>query len=94
MADERTPEQVEADAALEQAIRNAVEAHRPAGRPPSIITTALVLYAETWYDADGDGITAVGRHIPGHGEAPYHVLIGLTDTALTMFRNEVIQSDL
>lgn len=93
MPQERTPEQIAADDALDEAIRNVVEVYKPEGRPASIITASIVVYAETWYDEEGDGITAIGRHVPAGGTVPYHVLIGMIETARAHFLTEVVATD-
>ena len=74
----RTPEQVEADEALTEALKRVNEAYY--GETPFLITDYIVVYVEQSFDDEGDPLDNVAVQCR-NGYIPPHKTLGLIDVA-------------
>jgi hypothetical protein len=75
----RTPDEVKADQALEEAIQDVlVTSGWAAGK---LLTEYIVIGTQIGYDNDGDRVSSY-FHLLSSGELPYHHIVGLLHTGL------------
>lgn len=91
MADERTIDQVEADKMLDASMDAQAKAYSDDGNP-GVVTASIGVYAATKY-VEGDSVTVVGICTPDDNTMPYHVAIGLLESALIIYRARVTEPD-
>jgi hypothetical protein len=91
MADDRTPEQREADAQLAEAVDRVAEAYgeQSAGW---VTTEYVVIWARQGWDDDGDPSTVVGTAVP-ENTVPIHRLLGLFEYAAVRYRKLIGTDD-
>ncbi len=86
----RTPEQIEADNALTDAIEAVHRAYDD--DIEGVLTKYVVLAQRQWWDDDGDSITA-SYSSPRDLGVPVSDLLGMVEYASTRFRAEIARDD-
>ncbi|AHH22092.1 hypothetical protein NONO_c73360 [Nocardia nova SH22a] len=82
----RTPEQIAADDQLTAAIEAACAAYSDA--PEGVLTKYVVLTQRSYWNDDGDHVTACDR-LPMNGEVPTPDVLGMIEFASTVLRHEI-----
>jgi hypothetical protein len=80
----RTPEQVEADGALTEAVERCLRAYQEDGTAWALSEYVVISSQHRW-DDDGDGITAVAT-LYRDSDVPVHRALGLVQYAATRMR--------
>ena len=89
MADERTAEQVAADAQLREAIQAVAEAYTEDGSS-WVATEYVAVYSMQRWTEEGDALAAVGTAVDGDS-VPLHRQLGLVEYAAARYRRLVMQ---
>jgi hypothetical protein len=89
MAMPRTPEQIEADDGLTDAITKVIKAYHGAERA-FVLSEYVVLVAQQGWEDDGDSVTAM-TSVPRDGDVPIHRLLGLVEYASTRYRATIAE---